>query len=302
MASSHPRLLVALTLLLGFACQNVPSPAKVAARKAPASDPASRPASRPATTAVPYRAFPSAAEAISHLLERAKPKVIAFGEIHEKKGSRSVRSAIWRFGHELLDGLARPGSHLLVETWITKGRCGKVEKRAVRKVEATTKRPEQTESEIVTLIKRAKQRGVAPHILQLGCDDYAGLFDEKKRLDPVKLLATVTRLMQRDAEKLLARLKGPAQLLIYGGALHNDLFPRKELAPFAYGAALQRASGGAYLEVDLYVPEYVEGDKELQGKPWYPLLAQLHGERVILFRRGKASYVLLMRRGRAKKR
>ncbi|MBW2736682.1 MAG: hypothetical protein JRH20_30205 [Deltaproteobacteria bacterium] len=269
-----------------------PSPTHKALRVQPTSQPTS-----PASARIRQLVFSSARAAISRLLDTVKPRIVAFGEVHEKKGSRPVRSAIWRFGHEILDSIAEPGSHLLVETWITKGQCGKVEKRAVRKVETTTKRPQQTESEIVTLIKRAKKRGVTPHILRLSCDDYRALLDDKGKLDPVKLLGIVTRLMQRDAEKLLAGLEGSSRLLIYGGALHNDLFPRKELAPFAFGGALRRAAKGRYLEVDLYVPEYVEGDAELKKKAWYPLLKTLRRDQVILFERGEGSYVLLMRRG-----
>ena len=62
-------------------------------------------------------------------------------------------------------------------------------------------------------------------------------------------------------------------------------------------AVCDRAIRGRYIELDLYVPEYVEADEQLRKKPWYPLLKRLGGRKVLLVERGEGSYILLLRRG-----
>ena len=57
---------------------------------------------------------------------------------------------------------------------MTRGTCGESETRVTEDVARTTERPVETESEIVRLLRLAKEAGVAPHILDVGCDEYAG--------------------------------------------------------------------------------------------------------------------------------
>src|SRR5206468_3219648 len=115
-----------------------------------------------------------------------------------------------------------------------------------------------TESEVVTLMKRAKAAHVQPHILTLTCAAYRALLDDKGEVDYVQLLQTVTDLLRdKILETLAARAKTPDKtILVYGGALHNDVYPRRELAAFTFAPKIQKAVKGKYLEVDLYVPEY----------------------------------------------
>src|SRR5947209_18448964 len=124
------------------------------------------------------RNFASPAAALASLLG-AHPRVIAFGEYHEIKGAAPAKSAIAHFQEELLEPLAQGGSDLIVETWVTEGNCGKQEKEGVAEVAETTQRPETTESEVVTLMKRAKAAHVQPHILTLTCAAYRALLDDK---------------------------------------------------------------------------------------------------------------------------
>ena len=60
-------------------------------------------------------------------------------------------------------------------------------------------------------------------------------------------------------------------VVVYGGALHNDLYPDPVLARFSYGVAAFRATGGRYRELDLYVPEYLERNSAMQKEPWVPI-------------------------------
>ena len=77
-----------------------------------------------------------------------------------------------RFTDEILPAVAPHASHLIVETWITRGTCGETEKHVTEEVARTTERPAETENEIVRLLRRAKELGVAPHVLDVGCDEY----------------------------------------------------------------------------------------------------------------------------------
>ena len=63
-----------------------------------------------------------------------------------------------------------------------------VEEKAIKEVEEVTERPAETENETVKLLKDAKARGVQPHILDVKCEDYEALFDEKGEMDFLKML------------------------------------------------------------------------------------------------------------------
>jgi hypothetical protein len=242
------------------------------------------------------RTFDSPAEALRAALAGGA-RVIAFGEYHEIEGAApGIHSAIARFAEELLEVVQDDASDLVVETWVTEGNCGKQEKQVVREVEETTKRPEATESEIVKLIKRAKANGVQPHILQLSCKDYQALLDDKNEIDYVRLLATVTDLLRK---KIIERLKAGDKnktILVYGGALHNDVYPRAELKAFTFAPQIAKATKGRYREIDLYVPEYIEHDKNITAEAWYPSLLKADADKTALVRRGASSYIIVFPR------
>jgi len=295
------RALVLAVLVMTPGCDKTPK-TPTPPKKSPAD--ASPPEEKPA---LPYRSFSGAAAALEHVLKKHDPLAVGFGEFHQKTDSVKVRSAVRRFAEQLVDPLARRASDLVVETWITKGSCGKQEKQVVKQVETATKRPEATESEVVKLLKRAKGAGIRPHILEVGCDDYKQLLGAGK-VDYAKLLGMITRHLRGKAEKLVTlRGKKPAAarppggprrlVVVYGGALHNDLYPYDDLKDFTFGEALKVKTGGRYVEVDLYVPEYVQKDKNLAKERWFPLLRLASPRGVVLIERGSGSYILLLRRG-----
>ncbi len=245
-----------------------------------------------------HRRLASPAEALALVLEDA-PRVIGFGEFHQKKGGPAGTSSVARFTAELLPVLAalKGSRDIVLETWIPDGRCGEQEKQVVKQVGEVTKRPEQTEDELWALIKAAKQGGVTPHILKVGCEDY-DLLINRQGVDYQKLLELIKKHL---ANKGLAVMKARAEglLALYGGALHNDLSPHPDLASFSYGPSLDQAAGGAYVELDLLVPEYIRGSDLVTGEPWYPLFEKLASEeKVLLIRRAPRSYVLIYREGR----
>ena len=246
------------------------------------------------------RAIASAADAIRALVA-GRPRVVAFGEYHQTEGTAHIPSALRRFIDELWPALAPATAELVVETWISQGHCGPQEQAAVSAVGKVTERPAQTESEVVTLIRRAKEAGARPQILELTCADYAAIRPDGGELD-------AERLLQMTGDKLRARIvaalgrlerQRPAAtartlVVVYGGALHNDLYPRAELAPFTFGRAVRDQVGGRYLEIDLYVPEYIEHDARLRAQPWFPAYQRLAQQsRPVLVERAPDSFIVI---------
>lgn len=254
--------------------------------------------SAPALARAPrVRSYDSLDQIVAKVLAR-HPRVIAFGEYHQIEGGPKVPSAISRFTKKILDQVKSGASDLVVETWITEGDCGETEKKVVKQVETTTQRPETTEDEVVTLIKRAKADGLQPHILELTCAEYRSL-QGQDGLDYEKLLAMVTDKLRRAIILALAMQAGgpPRTVLVYGGALHNDVHPRKELAAYSFAKPIEKAVRGRYAEVDLYVPEYIEHDKDITAEPWYPrYLAAARPGRPTLVERSPGSYIIVFPR------
>jgi hypothetical protein len=271
--------------IAGLACSVEP--------KLPAPEPPS-----PQSPALPvYETFESSADAMREVL-LMRPAIIGVGEVHQQKGSPSTRSALRRFTEDMLAPLQGKATDLIAETWMVTGKCGAAEVQVTVDVEATTRRPENTETEVVKLLKAAKSRGMQPHILEVHCSQYDRLLGKGKKVEYDALLSLITDGLTAKATKIWRSSPGRKKtIVLYGGALHNDLLPLKELKRYAYAPALRRLSNGAFIELDLYVPELVEGDPAMKNQKWYSLLGQASGEKVILVKRGKGSFVLIMRKG-----
>ena len=83
-----------------------------------------------------------------------------------------------------------------------------------------------------------------------------------------------------------------ASLVIYGGAVHNDLVPKPEYAAWSYGPRAAEKGGTGYVELDLYQPELVTG--AMVEPAWEPLLAKAGKKNVVLIQRAPRSWVLLL--------
>jgi hypothetical protein len=206
-----------------------------------------------------------------------EPLILAVGEYHELQGGPKVPSAIKRFTKDLLPLLEHRVTSLVVETWMVNGKCGTVEKQATKAVAKATERPDETEDEVTGLLDATYRMGVKNHILILDCDDYRGLMDDAGTLDAEASLLMIKRKVEEKALEAREKEEGgvPGKvLLLYGGALHNDVAPLEQWAPYSFGPALMRETNGAYLELDLLVPEYVETDEDLLKERWFkPALA-----------------------------
>ncbi|HEY3450079.1 MAG TPA: hypothetical protein VGK67_27245 [Myxococcales bacterium] len=246
--------------------------ALAAAAAAPPPAPAPAAGAAPALDCGDFtcRHFDKPAKAFAAVME-SKPLVLGLGEYHEIEGGPKVKSAIKRFTESMLPLLKGKASDLIAETWITNGNCGKAEVEAKEQIEKESERPATTEDEVVTMLKKGSSLDIAPHILTLECEDYEDLLDDKREIDNVKLLEMVTRLLREKAETLSEKQgKDGKAVVIYGGALHNDLSPSEELASFSFGPELKKSTGGRYVQLGLYVPELIERDEETKQAAWYP--------------------------------
>jgi hypothetical protein len=228
-------------------------------------------------------------------------EVIGFGEYHQTKGASDVPSSLERFTSEILPLLEGKASDLIFETWTASETCGEREREVVGDVQATTQRPSDTENEIVAAIEKAQSFSIRPHILEMECDDYEDIFVDGE-VDYDRMLKVLTRLL-RDKVRVVRYARArqgtswPAIVAVYGGNIHNDLYPELETAAWTYGPDLERSLGKRYVEVDLFVPEYIEGDKNLSRQSWYPTFVERQStDHVLLLERDQSSYVMIFAR------
>ena len=254
--------------------------------------------------------FRSATKALNDVIRLTKPSIIGFGEFHQSKNDTGVRSAIARFSQNLLPTLAPHASDLVVETWQPLG-CGKTEEKAVAEIKEVIERPKQTESEVVQLIKKAKTLDVQPHILKVTCNDYEQLFNnDAGTMDLYEMLVLVGRLLKEKAEEIYhyrnkekqkakpAPKRVEKMILIYGGAVHNDPHPDAGWDEVAFGPNIFKATKGKYLEIDLYVPEFIEKNPMMKEEKWYPLFEKhASTEKVVVIKRNNDAYTLIFKRG-----
>lgn len=222
-----------------------------------------------------------------------------FGLCCHTTATTKIPSSLLRFSTELLPLVAKLATDLVVETWVTDGGCGKQETKVVEEVQTTTERPPETENEIVTLLKRAQAAGIAPHILTMSCRDYRRVTGKNGETDFAKMLTLTRDRLQSEVSRWLVARRPSAsgrarQVVVYGGALHNDLYPAPGDAPYAFGRALLAKTKGQYLEVDLFVPEYILGDERMAAEPWFAAFrAGIKAGDALLIRRSQRSYIIV---------
>ncbi|MDP3154423.1 MAG: hypothetical protein Q8N23_17230 [Archangium sp.] len=249
----------------------------------------------------PCTVVPSPLAGFQRVLER-KPAILAVGEYHEVNGAPKVPSAIRRFTRELLPALKGRLTSVVVETWMLNGKCGAAEKQATAAVEKTTQRPKTTEDEVTTLLDRTYEMGAKNHILMIDCDDHRSMIDDAGSLDAEASLLLVKRKVEAKALEVIEREEGGTAekvLLLYGGAVHNDLQPLPEWRAYSFGPALAQETGGHTVELDLLVPEYVEADEDLVKEPWFAgAMALAKAGKTVLINPHPEVYLLLFPRTR----
>lgn len=238
-------------------------------------------------------AFERAEDAFEVVLKE-DPAVLGVGEAHAQRGA-VVSSSTKRFTDMLLPLLAGRTSDLLVELMMPPKGCVKQAEtmRSVQKP-VVTQQAETNQNEYVAMGEAARKLGIVPDLLRPSCDDLAAINDAgDDAID--RSLETIARLTTAQATKMIeARGRGSKMVVTYGGALHNDAKPPPERAAWAYGPALSRAVGGRYVELDVYVPDFITGDDSWGKQPFFSAWEKnKSAHKALLFRVAPKSYVLI---------
>ena len=240
----------------------------------------------------PHRMVHTLPDAIRLILaENHNVRVFAVGEYHPTKRSVAAAAAIPSvlFRSDVLPVLDLVANHLLIESWIDDGSWSAPISTLAQQVTLAMDRP----SNAALLPARAPAlSSMTLHLLQLTPIEQDAMLDPRGRVDFFRLLTTITSKLNETAQRLVARHTADA-VIIYGGALHNDLYPRWPFEVFSYAQPLQAALGGGVVEIDIVVPEIAANNPATAHLPWLPLLAAAGPDRVVVFQPGPHSYVII---------
>jgi hypothetical protein len=308
--------LAPVALVIAVACGrpgDAPAPASASGSvHASASISASPPAPSSAPSLAVGRGVPCGAmgctqyETIEQAFEAIlaeKPRVLAVGEAHAQKGKEGIPSSAKRFTESVLPLLGGRASDLVVELLMPNPKCEKrTEEVREKQAPATTKQAATNQNEYVAMGEAARRLQIVPDLLRPSCEDLEAI--AKAGPDAIAAsLETIARLTRVQVEKLLdrnARTPGDEDKLVvtYGGALHNDLAPPPERAAWSFGPALSAKVADRYVEVDLFVPEYVEDTEIWKKFEWYAHYdKQKLGGKVTVFSPRPRGYVVLFALG-----
>jgi hypothetical protein len=225
------------------------------------------------------------------------PLVVGVGEAHAPKGA-TVPSAAKRFTDELLPVLSGRASDLVVELMMPPTGCADAAAQVrAKQAVVTAKQAPTNQNEYVTMGTRARALGVVPDMLRPSCADMDAVRDAGDPIDSSLVLIVhlcetqAKRLVDRDAQSDADQGKA---VVLYGGALHNDLAPSPDAARWTYAPALDAYVQGRFVAVDLIVPEFIVDDETWRALPWYPHYDKAKlGAKTTLFRTGDKSFVLV---------
>ncbi len=237
-----------------------------------------------------HREVSTTTQAIQLILdENPAPRVYAIGEYHETRNAIAATSPLARFTQEIISLLEPHAQHLVVEAWLDAS-CWSPSNTHDKIVE-TTQRPGTTSMEVMRLVRHTQQSGLQAHTLPMTCIEYDSVIDASGHIDFLLLLQLVTAKLAEVTRGLVAHGNN---VIVYGGALHNDLYPRWPLEALSYAKPLATQLDGKVLEIDLVVPEVVANMAMIRSEPWFPLLGRASPDRVIVWQRGPASYVVIL--------
>ena len=218
------------------------------------------------------RQFDSPEEAFAAITDE-QPRILAIGETHAQKGMENIPSVTARFTTSMLPSLKDKASALVLELWVNDGTCGKAKEKAVEQQQKTVVKDQAKtdQNEFVTLGKRAKGLGIVPSIVHPTCDELDKI--QKAGDDGVFEMLTMLTSHMRDeataAYKATAKTNPNEMVLTYGGAMHNDLAPKKGREQWSFAKDLDELSGHKYIQLDLVVPEFVGQNESWKAMPWY---------------------------------
>jgi len=230
---------------------------------------------------------------------RGEPRIVSVGEAHAQKGA-GVPSSAKRFASEILPTLAGRASDLVVELMMPPSGCApKVA--VVREAQApvTSHQAAGDQGEYVAMGEAARKFGIVPDLLRPTCADLDAIEDAGDLAIDASL-RTIKRLTAEKVKKLAVRdahAPGDAAKFVvtYGGAIHNDRDPSPERREWSFGPELDAFAEGRYVEIDLYVPEFIEASDAWRKLPWYPHYdAARLGSKTTMFQVRERSYVIVL--------
>lgn len=268
-------------LLVGIAASTAAGSGVAAYRSVDTYDP---------VAAVPHghREFASTQDAMTAILaENPVPRVYAVGEYHQTRDAIAATSSLARFTREIIGMLEPHAQHLVVESWLDAKCWGDKDP-----VAATLNKPDGVKMDVLRLVNRTHQMHMQAHTLPMTCIEYDSVVDLSGHVNFLLLLEMITDKLADSTRALLA--DGTSSVIVYGGALHNDLYPHWPLEQLSYARPLANDLGGHVLEIDLVVPEVVAPMEMIRAEPWFPLLGRASPGRVLVWERGPASYVVIL--------
>lgn len=239
-----------------------------------------------------HREYRGTREAIGAILDEATaPHVYAIGEYHPTRDAVARTSPLARFTSEIVEMLEPRAQHLIVEAWLD-DTCRDTDSDVVQmQVMRVTNRAPAQASDLQALLAASKQMRIQTHGLPMTCIEHASVLDDNGRVDFLRLLRLVTEKLGDTARAMVASGR---DVIVYGGALHNDLYPTWPLDELSYARPLEAQLGGGVLEIDLVVPEIVAPMAMIRREPWFPLLGRAAPDRVLTWQRGPNSYVVIL--------
>jgi hypothetical protein len=273
-----------------LAGSGAPTPAPAPAASAPAQAAKAEPR---ACGSLGCLAFATPEAAFEYVLA-LQPRVLAIGEAHAQAGTTGIRSSTRRFAEQFLPLLSGKSKHIVIELLLANCQPKTVERAAQVQAPVTKQQAKGNQNEFLTLGKYAQRLGIEPQALAPDCAQYDSVAAAGEE-GVARLLTLVAQQTQRSVETLLAKPDTSYELILtYGGALHNDLYPRPGQEGWSFGPQLAAASHGRYLELDLIVPEFVKDTEAWRGLPWFGAFdrERLSNE-TLLYRPAASSFALI---------
>ncbi|MGE0399568.1 MAG: hypothetical protein AB7T06_22830 [Kofleriaceae bacterium] len=257
---------------------------------------------------IAFREYPDAKSAINAvLLEAGHAKVYAVGEYHATRSVKVDKSPLAQFTTDVLDLMIPRSKHLVIETWLDDG-C-QPSRQVNKEVQQETGRPPATATDIEALVMKSAKKKLVTHGLAMTCIEHGSLLDAMGRVDFLRLLELVTEklgdatreLVDKPGERQarsnaegVAKVDDDRAVIVYGGALHNDLYPRWQLDTLSYADKLSKELHGGVVEIDLVVPEIIAPMSMVRSEPWFPLIGRAAPNRVMVWKRGPESFVVIL--------
>jgi len=223
----------------------------------------------------------------------ATARVMGFGEAHAPHGFVG-RTTAKRFTEDLLPVLAPRTKRLLVELLAPPSGCEAPRRDVQTESDVITEgQAEHNQDDYLELGHAARRVGVVPDVLRPTCQDMQAIADSEVRV--LAMMETIARLSVDVTRTWLSEPAGGRPLLLlYGGALHNDVAPRPHLETWSYGPQLVELSGAGYVEIDLVVPELMQDTESWRKFPWYDAVRSLPpGRGVTLVEVSERSFALV---------